>query len=122
MERDILDAAERRSRALVARDAAALRALHHPRLRWTTHRGEVRDLDAYVDGNTNGDLVWRAQRLEDPQVVHAGATAILTAVAYDEFERAGEPGSHRMRITLTWVRDPTGWVVLAGHAGPVVGP
>ena len=42
---EILTAAERRSAALVARDADALRALHHPDLRWTTHRGEVRDRD-----------------------------------------------------------------------------
>jgi hypothetical protein len=43
-----LAAAERRSAALVARDAEALRALHHPDLRWTTHRGDVRDRDAYT--------------------------------------------------------------------------
>jgi hypothetical protein len=68
---EILAAAERRSRALVARDAAALRALHHPDLRWTTHRGDTRDLDAYVAGNTEGDLVWRDQRLGDADVVAA---------------------------------------------------
>jgi ketosteroid isomerase-like protein len=122
VEREILEATERRSRALVARDAEALRALHHPRLRWTTHRGDVRDREAYVDGNTNADLVWRAQRLEQPEVVLAGDTAVLTAVVYDEFERAGTPDAHRMRLTLTWVREPAGWVVLAGHAGPVLQP
>jgi hypothetical protein len=58
---EILAGVERRSRALVTRDAEALRKLHHPALRWTTHRGDVRDRDAYIAGNTEGDLVWRAR-------------------------------------------------------------
>ncbi len=113
---EILFAAQRRSRALVERDAAALRELHHRDLRWTTHRGDVRDLDAYVAGNTEGDLVWRDQRLSDADVVVVGDTAVLTAAVHDEFERAGEPGSHTMRLTLTWVREAGVWRVLAGHA------
>jgi hypothetical protein len=36
---EILAAAERRSAALVARDAEALRELHHPDLRWSIMRG-----------------------------------------------------------------------------------
>jgi hypothetical protein len=119
MVRDaILAAAERRSQALVDRDAEALRALHHPDLRWTTHRGEVRDRDRYVEGNTAGDLVWRAQSLSDADVVAVGATAVLTAIVHDEYERAGEPGEHSMRLTLVWVEYEGTWKVLAGHAGP----
>ena len=114
---EILAAAERRSRALVARDADALRALHHPDLRWTTARGEVRDLTAYVAGNTEGDLVWRDQRLSDVDVVAAGDAAVLTAAVHDEYERAGEPGAHTVRLTLMWVREGGDWRVLGGHAG-----
>jgi ketosteroid isomerase-like protein len=117
---DILAAVERRSAALVARDAEALRGLHHPDLRFTTHRGDVRDRDAYIAGNTEGELVWRAQRLVSPDVVVAGDTAIVTGAVEDEFERAGTPGAHTMRLTLVWVRDEAGWRVLAAHAGPVV--
>ena len=117
---EILEAVRRRSAALVARDATALRALHHPDLRWTTHRGDVRDRDAYIAGNTDGDLVWRDQHLVEHDVVAAGDTAVLTGVVRDAFERAGEPGTHDMRLTLVWVRQGDGWVVLAGHAGPAV--
>ena len=118
--REILAAVERRSAALVARDAEALREIHHPDLRWTTHRGEVRDRDAYIAGNTEGDLVWRAQRLVSPEVVVAGDTAVVTGAVEDEFERAGEPGAHTMALTLVWVRGDAGWRVLAGHAGPAL--
>jgi ketosteroid isomerase-like protein len=118
---EILAATERRSAALVARDAGALRELHHPDLRFTTHRGDVRDLDTYIAGNTEGELVWRAQRLLDPDVVVVGDTAVVTGVVRDEFERAGVPGGHDMRLTLVWVRGDGVWRVLAAHAGPALG-
>ena len=118
---EILEAVQRRSAALVARDAAALRGLHHPDLRFTTHRGDVRDRDAYIAGNTAGALVWRAQRLVDPDVVIAGDTAVVTGAVEDEFERAGVPGAHTMQLTLVWVRSEGAWRVLAAHAGPARG-
>ena len=115
---EILAAAERRSRALVARDPDALRELHHPQFRFTTPRGELRDRDAYIHGNTAGDLVWRDQRFSDVDVVVVGDTAVLTTLAHDEFERAGTPGAHTMHFTLVWVREDGTWRALAGHAGP----
>ena len=118
-EEAVLEAARQKSAALVARDARALEALHHPAFRFTTPRGEVRDRDAYVQGNVGGAFVWRAQRLEEAHVTVVGDTAILTAVAHDEYERDGAPHAHAMRLTLTFVRDTAdAWTVLAGHAGP----
>jgi len=52
----------------------------HRNLRWTTHVGAVLDRDAYIAGNTDGSLVWRERRLEQPEVSVVGDTAILTAV------------------------------------------
>ena len=112
---------ERRSAALVARDAAALRELHHPDLRWTTHRGDVRDRDAYIAGNTEGDLVWRAQHLIEPGRRRRRRHRDPHRAVEDEFERAGEtPGAHDMRLTLVWVRGDGAWRVLAVHAGPAL--
>jgi len=115
---EVRAAAERRGRALADRDAGELLRLHHPALRWTTHRGEVLDRERYVAGNTEDRLVWRAQRLEDVAVTVAGDTAVLVAVVVDEVEQDGEPVTNRLRLTQTWVRGDDGWVCLAGHAGP----
>jgi len=119
-EAAVLAATHARSAALVARDPAALRALHHPDFRFTTPRGDVRDRDAYIAGNTGGELVWRAQYLVSHEVVVAGDTAVLLGVVHDEFERAGVAGAHDMRLTLVWVREQGEWVALAAHAGPAV--
>jgi ketosteroid isomerase-like protein len=115
---EILEAAAARAGALAAADAAALRALHHPDLRWTSFRGEVFDRDAYVARNTGGLVRWRAQRLEQSEVVSAGGAAVLVAVVFDEVEQDGVVERFRMRLTQTWVRHAGRWVVLAAHAGP----
>ncbi len=113
---EIVAATERRTRALVERDAGALLALHHPDLRFTTPRAEVRTREAFIAGNTQGDLVWRGQQMTEVDVVTCGDTAVLTALVRDQLERGGEPVEHDARLTLTWVREDGAWRVLAGHA------
>ena len=117
---EVLAAAEARARALAAGDAAALRELHHPQLRWTTHRGEVLDRDRYIAGNTSGELVWHAQSLEDAEVDVTGDTAVLTATVVDDVTRDGDRATFRLRLTQTWVRDENGWRCLSGHASKVL--
>jgi ketosteroid isomerase-like protein len=117
-DEQVLDAAQRRAAALVARDADALTALMHPALQWTTFKGDVLSLDQYVAGNTAGGLVWRSQRLEDAHVEVVGDTAILTALVIDEVHKEGRDQTFTLRLTQTWVRAEAGWQCLAGHAGP----
>ena len=111
-------AALRRSAALAERDEAALRALMHPGLQWTTFRGDVLDYEQYVTGNTRGELVWRAQRLDDVRVTVAGDTAVLTAWVTDEVTRGGQDLEFRVRLTQTWTRTAQGWRCISGHASP----
>lgn len=114
----VIAAAESRARALAQGDAEELRRLMHAEMRWTTHGGDVLDRDTYIDGNTQSSLVWKEQRLRNPEVTVEGDTAILTCVVEDEVEISGEPALHVMRLTQTWVRTDEGWSLLAGHAGP----
>lgn len=114
----VLNAARRRADALAGADAEGLRSLMHARMRWTTHRGDVLDLESYVGRNTDGTLQWLGQRLEQPDVVIVGDAAVLTALVVDTVERGGLPQEFRLRLTQTWVRQGTNWVCLAGHAGP----
>ena len=90
----------------------------HPDLRWTTYTGLVLDRDSYIAGNTDGSLVWHAQRLEQPTVTVVGDTAVLTAVVVDEVEHEGKRETFRLRLTQTWVRSGGAWQCIAGHAGP----
>ena len=116
----VIEAARRRAAALAARDRAGLLELHHPDLRWTTHDGAVLDRDAYVGGNTDGDLVWRGQELLEIDVVVAGGCAILSAIVVDQVERGGVAQTFRLRVTQAWVEEDGRLQCLAGHAGPRV--
>ena len=121
-EAEVLAAVRGRAAALAARDATALRERLHPGFRWTSHRGEVFDREAYVAANTGGALVWRRQVVEAPDVVVAGVTAVVTGVVRDDVERDGAPASFAMRLTQVWVHDDGRWLCLAGHAGPLLTP
>ena len=120
--RAVLDAAERRAAALVAGDRDVLTELMHPSLQWTTFTGEVLSREQYIAGNTEGDLRWRSQRLDDAVVAVAGDTAVLTALVIDQVTRDGQDVAFALRLTQTWVRTQSGWQCLAGHAGPGVEP
>lgn len=115
---DVLLAATRRAEALASADTHALRSLMHPRLRWTTFRGDVLDRESYIDGNTGTRLRWHGQRLVEPEVVVLDNTAVLTAVVVDEVESEHGRETFRLRLTQTWVRHDGCWVCLSGHAGP----
>jgi ketosteroid isomerase-like protein len=93
----------------------------HPELQWTTFRGDVLDYEGYVAANTRGELVWRAQLLDDVRVTVVGDTAVLTAWVTDEVTRGGRDLELRVRLTQTWTRTAQGWRCLAGHAGAPAG-
>lgn len=114
MSDGVLAAAEARARALAAGDEPALRALLHPDFRWTSHRGDRFDRDAYVRANCGGGTVWHGQELRDPTVTVVADTAVLTCTVIDEVGA----GTFTMPMTQTWVRTDGRWRLLAGHAGP----
>lgn len=117
-EKNVIAAAERRAVALANADETELRRLMHPKMQWTTYRGDLLDRDAYIAGNTDGSLIWHEQRLEQPSVTVVGDAAVLTAIVVDVVDRGGNRETFRMRVTQTWVREGQEWKCIAGHAGP----
>jgi len=117
-ELEVLEAAERRARALAENDAAELQRLHHAELLWTTHRGEVLDRERYIEGNTRGALRWKSQRLENVEIRIFESCAVLTAVVIDDVEQGGAAERFRLRVTQVWSRAGGSWQCVAGHAGP----
>lgn len=120
-EQDVIEAALRRAAALAAGDEAALRRLMHPDLQWTTFKGDVLSYEQYIEGNTRGELLWRAQRLDDVRVAVVGDAAVLTASVTDEVRRDGRDQVFTLHLTQTWVRTSEGWRCLAGHASSPAG-
>lgn len=119
MEKDVIEAAERRAAALAAGDAEALRELLHPAFSWTSHRGRLFDRDDYISANITGSTRWHDQQLADVRVTVVGDVAVLRCVVVDDVTTADGRMTFRMPVTQTWVHTSLGWQCLAGHAGPL---
>lgn len=115
---EVIAAAGRRAEALAHRDGAALNELLHPDFQWTSHLGEHFDRARYIAANAGGAVVWHEQRLSDVAVRVWGDTAVLWCTVTDDVTTADGRAPFVMPVTQTWVRTPTGWRCLAGHAGP----
>jgi uncharacterized protein (TIGR02246 family) len=111
-------AARERADALARHDREALLRVLHPDFVWTSHRGEVLDVDRYVAANSGPDSQWLSQTLDDVRVTVAGSTAVLVATVTDEIRTPGGREVFRMPVTQTWVRQDGRWLGRAGHAGP----
>ena len=94
--------------------------LLHGEFRWTSHTGEQFDREAYLLSNTGNTNRWSSQELVDVDVVVDGETAVLRCLVVDVVDRGAGEQEYRMPMTQVWVRQGTGWVCLAGHAGPVL--
>lgn len=99
--------------------AEQLSTLLHGDFRWTSSAGDTFSRSEYIRRNTNGETVWRSQRLTGAEVVVVGNTAVLYAEVTDVvLSEDDETETFRMPMTQVWVRLDRGWKCLAGHAGP----
>jgi ketosteroid isomerase-like protein len=121
MER-VTAAARERADALARHDRQGLLGVLHPNFVWTSHRGEVFDVESYVAANSGPDSWWLSQTLDDVRVTVAGSTAVLVATVTDEIRTPDGREAFRMPVTQTWVREDGRWLCLAGHAGPRLSP
>ncbi|WP_366484821.1 nuclear transport factor 2 family protein [uncultured Arthrobacter sp.] len=119
-ERDVLDTALKRVEFLRRRDARSLTELLHPAFGWTSHTGEHFNRDAYVRSNTGGSAEWHGQELRDPKVTVLGETAILRCLVVDDVSTGQGRRQYRMPMTQVWVDRGGAWLLLAGHAGPLL--
>lgn len=66
---EVLEAVQRRAKALAQADADVLHELLHRNFRWTSHSGQRFDRRTYISNNTGGAVVWRRQTMTDVDVV-----------------------------------------------------
>ena len=107
-----------RSRALAARDAAALRDALHPLFTYTNASGSVLDREGYLDLTVRGPLHWRDQRVEVGSVTRASDVVVVTGVVEDRVALEGEEHVWTFATTQVYVEDSGRLLYLVGHTGP----
>jgi hypothetical protein len=116
----VLDAAQRRSAALVSKDIATLSALLHPDFLYVNASGTVLTREEYLDNYVRSpDVRWASQTIEQHQVVCGVNVAVVTCLVHDVAHFSGEDVDHAFRSTLTWIKVDEDWQCLAGHTSPV---
>ena len=117
---DVRRAALDRATALADGDRDRLYELLHVDFRWTSHTGEQFDREAYVLSNTGDTNKWSRQELGEVEVIVDREAAVLRCLVVDTVDHGAGAEEYRMPMTQVWVRQGTGWVCLAGHAGPAL--
>jgi hypothetical protein len=112
----VLDAARRRSAALVSKDVDVLVALLHPDFLYVNASGAVLTREEYLDNYVRSpDVRWASQEIEQPRIVSYGTVAVLTCLVHDVAVFLGQDLDRRFRSTLTWIKVGEDWQCLAGH-------
>lgn len=117
---DVLDAALERADALKRRDGECLGRLLHPKFCWISHKGDQFDRDTYLRSNIDGQNTWHAQTLEQSKITIFGTTAVLTCIVTDDVSTVVGRRQNRMPMTQVWIHEDERWLLVAGHAGPLL--
>ena len=118
-----LDAAETAFQAaLLAGDADTLDATLHDRVRFTGPDGSTVDKAADMATHRSGAirLTTVEESTRDVQVIEG--VGVTRALLHLVGTIAGDPVDLTLAYTRTWIPSPTGWVVIAAHGSPAVGP
>jgi hypothetical protein len=114
--RAVLDAARRRSAALVNKDVDVLSALLHPEFLYVNASGTVLSREEYLDSYVRPpDVRWASQTIDQPRVVSDGSVAVLTCLVHDVASFFGQDLDQTFRTTSTWLKSGRDWQCLAGH-------
>lgn len=120
LTQDVLNAALERADALRGNDGERLGRLLHPQFCWTSHKGDQFDRDTYLRSNIDGQNTWHGQTLEHAKIRIFGTTAVLTCIVTDEVSTTAGRRQNRMPMTQVWIHEGERWLLVAGHAGPLL--
>jgi hypothetical protein len=85
-----------------------------------SHKGDQFDRDTYLRSNIAGQNTWHAQTLERPRITIFDATAVLTCIVTDDVSTVAGRKQNRMPMTQVWIHEDERWLLVAGHAGPLL--
>jgi L-threonate 2-dehydrogenase len=112
---------DRRYRAMIDGDVAALETLLGDELVYTHSTSLVDSKASYLDKLRSRKVVYRTvERPEESIQVH-GKTAVITGEVRLEVLLDGSPRAMRSRFTNVWTKRPVGWQMVAWQSTPLPG-
>jgi 3-hydroxyisobutyrate dehydrogenase-like beta-hydroxyacid dehydrogenase/ketosteroid isomerase-like protein len=119
VQREIRALEDRRYRAMIDSDVAALETLLGDDLVYTHSTSLVDSKASYLDKLRSRKVVYRkVERPEESIQVH-GDTAVITGEVRLEVLVDGSPRAMRSRFTNVWAKRPRGWQMVAWQSTPL---
>lgn len=82
----------------------------------TTSSGKQKSKLDVLSEISSPDLRLEINATEEVQVRLSGSTAVLTGILHQKGSYKQKSFDAFLRVTDTWVKTPSGWKILAGHA------
>ena len=112
----VTQAIEALGKAMLAADRTALEALVADRLSYGHSGGVIESKAQFVEVIADKKTVYKSITLSEPSVVVVGSNAIARHIFSAETESGGKASSARVGVMQVWVKEGSGWKLLARQA------
>ena len=113
---EVVEAANRRSQALVAGDAGAMAQILAPEFVYINASGQVFTRDAYLHAYVgSGWIKWQTQNLDEVQVLCYGAVAVMICRVRDQTIANDQWSDDYYRSQFVYVKRDDRWQCVAGQ-------
>jgi ketosteroid isomerase-like protein len=115
-EAAVTQAIEDLRKAMLAADRAGLEGLVADRLSYGHSGGVIESKAQFVEVIADKKTVYKSITLSEPSVVVVGNNAIARHIFSAETESGGKASSARVGVMQVWVKEGSGWKLLARQA------
>ena len=112
----VTQAIEALGKAMLAADRTALEGLVADRLSYGHSGGVIESKAQFVEVIADKKTVYKSIALSEPSVVVVGSNAIARHIFSAETESGGKASSARVGVMQVWVKEGSGWKLLARQA------
>ena len=110
---------DRRYKAMIDKDIAALQALLGDALVYTHSNAAADSKASYIEGVRSKKFDYRSAERMDVVIDVYGDTAVVTGRAKMEAVVAGAPRTLNNRFLNVWAKGPHGWQMVAWQSTPI---
>jgi len=112
----VSDAVEQLRKAMVDADKTTLETLTTPKLSYGHSSGVIDNKKDFVGKIVSGASDFVTLEFSEQTVSISGKTAIVRHILKGKTNDGGKPGEVQLRVLLVWIKQKTGWKLLARQA------
>lgn len=115
-ERKVALAVEQLKNAMISGQQQALNAIASEKLVYVHSGGKIQNKTEFIESFTSGNSDFVSITLTDQTVTLSGKTAVVTHKLSADTVDGGKPGTVKLGVMLTFIKDHGDWKLLARQA------